>query len=80
MFSSHTTAGINKQKIRSHRNVEISTGRLYSNLNTPVKKVYVIKQRIDDRTNKDELSVELEVLLVERQERKASQFPETATG
>jgi len=69
-----------KHEIESYRNIEISTGRLYSNLNTLVDKGYVSKGSIDDRTNSYELTAEGEALLVERQEWEADRLPETTTG
>jgi DNA-binding PadR family transcriptional regulator len=66
-----------KHEIESYRDIEVSTGRLYSNLNKFVDKRYVSKGSIDDRTNSYELSAEGETLLVERQEWEAGRLPET---
>ena len=66
-----------KDALESYREIEITDGRLYSNLNTLVDKGYVTKGRIDDRTNSYELTAEGETLLVERQEWEADRLPET---
>ena len=68
-----------KQALESYRNIEVNTGRLYSNLDTLVEKGYVTKGRIDDRTNSYELTAEGEALLVDRQEWEADRLPETRT-
>ena len=66
-----------KDALESYREIEITDGRLYSNLNTLVDKGYVTKGRIDDRTKSYELTAEGETLLVERQEWEADCLPET---
>ena len=68
-----------KQALESYRNIEVNTGRLYSNLNTLVDKGYVAKGSIDNRTNSYELTAEGQKLLVERQEWEADRLPETRT-
>jgi len=68
-----------KQALESYRNIEVNTGRLYSNLNTLVDKGYVAKGSIDKRTNSYELTAEGQKLLVERQEWEADRIPETRT-
>ena len=68
-----------KETLESYRNIEVNTGRLYSNLNTLVDKGYVAKGSIDSRTNSYELTAEGQKLLVERQEWEADRLPETRT-
>ena len=68
-----------KQALESYRNIEVNTGRLYSNLNTLVDKGYVAKGSIDSRTNSYELTAEGQKLLVERQEWETDRLPETQT-
>jgi len=68
-----------KQALESYRNIEVNTGRLYSNLNTLVDKGYVAKGSIDNRTNSYELTAEGQKMLFERQEWEADRLPETRT-
>jgi len=64
-----------KQALESYRDIEINTGRLYSNLNTLVEEGYIAKGSIDERTNSYELTAEAKQRLAERQEWEAERLP-----
>ena len=53
-----------KQALESYRDIEVSTGRIYSNLNILVDNSYVVKDSIDSRTNSYELTAEGKKLLL----------------
>jgi len=64
-----------KRALESYRDIEINTGRLYSNLNTLVEEGYIAKGSIDERTNSYELTAEAKQRLSERQEWEAERLP-----
>jgi len=64
-----------KRALESYKDIEVNTGRLYTNLNTLVEEGYVAKGRIDDRTNSYELTAEAKQRLAERQQWQAERLP-----
>ena len=65
-----------KAELEAYGDTEVNHGRLYPNLDTLIDKGYVTKSKLDDRTNRYELTDAARSVLAERREWEAEQLGE----
>jgi DNA-binding PadR family transcriptional regulator len=65
-----------KAELEAYGDTEVNHGRLYPNLDTLIDKGYVTKSKLDDRTNRYELTDAGRSVLAERREWEAEQLGE----
>ena len=63
-----------KAELEAYGDTEVNHGRLYPNLDTLIDKGYVTKSKLDDRTNRYELTDAGRSVLAERREWEAEQL------
>jgi transcriptional regulator, PadR family len=63
-----------KEELETYGDTEVNHGRLYPNLSTLIDEGYLMKSRIDDRTNRYELTDAGQELLAERREWEANRI------
>ena len=63
-----------KAELEAYGDTEVNHGRLYPNLDTLIDKGYVTKSKLDDRTNRYELTDTGRAVLAERREWEAEQL------
>ena len=63
-----------KAELEPYGDTEVNHGRLYPNLDTLIDKGYVTKSKLDDRTNRYELTDAARSVLAERREWEAEQL------
>ena len=65
-----------KAELEAYGDTEVNHGRLYPNLDTLIDKGYVTKSKLDDRTNRYELTDAGRDVLAERREWESEQLGE----